>query len=305
MIKYFIILVTFITQLFSIPPEWYLSLDKKPETLYGYGKDINPQKAKKLAKHMIQLRISHRLIPNYLTFLKQSTNDGVTYVAYSYNTQSLFNKIYNKKHLIHPTNKQNNYLIEQSSIYRNILYRLKFKPFISLTRENSSWYILIDKNKFYLDVLNFPKLFSNIQNKDLQFNINKRVLKYPDSINFTIKSKEEGYISILYSTAYGKVKSIVSNEKISTKPYHYPGKNADKLTVYNDSQDDVKELYIAIFSKEPLALEEFEFIDEASLLDGSNYNFDKLLHLIEDKKFSSIKTRIKPGKIDTKKRKEK
>jgi hypothetical protein len=304
MIKYFIILVTLLTQLFSIPPEWYLSLDKKPETIYGYGKDINPQKAKKLAKHMIQLRIDHRLIPNYLTFLKQSKKDGITYVAYSYNTQTLYNKIYNKKHLIRSSKKPNNQLIKNSSIYRNIVYRLQLKPYLSLIKEDNSWYLLIDENKFYVDVLHFPKLFSNIQHNDLKFTINKRVLKYPDTIQFEIKSKEKGYVSILYSSSYGKVKSIISNEKISEKTYLYPTNNIDKLTVYNQSEDDLKELYIAIFSKEPLDLYEFEFLEESALLDGSNYNFDKLLHILQENRFSTIKVRIKPnGKNSMKKEK--
>jgi hypothetical protein len=302
MIKYFIILVALITQLFSIPPEWYLSIDKKPETIYGYGKDINPQQAKKLAKHMIQLRIDHRLIPNYLTFLKQSKKDGITYVAYSYNTQTLYNKIYNKKASITPSIKPNNKLIKNSSIYRNIVYRLQLKPYINLIKEDNSWYLNINDNKFYMDILNFPKLFSNIQHKELEFKINKRVLKYPDTISFKVTSQEEGYVSILHSSSYGKVKSIISNEKVATTTYNYPTNNFDKLTVYNKSEDDFKELYIAVFSKEPLDLYEFEFLEEDVLLDGSNYNFDKLLSILQKNIFSTIKVRIKPnGKTSMKK----
>lgn len=296
MIKFFIITVFLYTSLFSISPQWYLNLDRKPNIIFGYGKDINPQKAKKLAKRMIRLRVDHKLIPQYLKLLKQSTNDGITYVAYSYNTQSLVDKIYKKKDSITSSNSPNNILIENSSIYRNIIYKLNLKPKIQLLQENLSWYLQINKNKFYLDILTFPQLFSNIKNKELQFHINKRTFQSPDNIQFKIKSKHTGYISILYSSPYGKVRSLVNNDKITTQEFIYPKKNTEKLIILNNFEHDIKELYIAIFSKKPLDLQDFIFVNEDALLDGSNYNFDKLLQLIQNNSFSTIKVRIKSEK---------
>lgn len=296
MIKYFIICFFLITQLFSAQPKWYLNLEKAPDTIYGYGKDIKPHNARILATKMIQKRINHKIIPKYLQFIRESKKDGITYVAYSYNNKSIFNKIYQQKESISTKTKPIHPLLEKSPFYREMVYRIKFKPNFNISKENKSWYIHIDQHKFYLDVLNFPKLFSNISNEKLTFKTNSRVFTYPDNIQFTIYSKEDGYISILYSSPYGEVKSILSNEPITTTQFNYPQEDKNKLTIYNEDDIAIKELYIAVFSKEPLDLFAFEFMNDKLLLDGSNYNFDKLLHILNNNRFSTIKVRIKPGK---------
>jgi len=50
-------------------------------------------------------------------------------------------------------------------------------------------------------------------------------------------------------------------------------------------------MYICVYSETKLDLREFENISD-DLLDESNYNFDKLLDIIQNKKFSTIKLKI-------------
>ena len=108
----------------------------------------------------------------------------------------------------------------------------------------------------------------------------------------TSKVKTKGYISILYSESDGKVGVLLSNKSIN-KQLVYPKQNTEEeLIAYNPSKNTIVELYTCIYSKDKLDLREFENISE-DLLDESNYNFDKLLAIIKNNKFSALKLKIR------------
>ena len=53
-------------------------------------------------------------------------------------------------------------------------------------------------------------------------------------------------------------------------------KSEDVFKIANPYKKTIQELYVAIYSKTPIHLHEFENVSK-NLLDESNYNFDQLI----------------------------
>lgn len=111
-------------------------------------------------------------------------------------------------------------------------------------------------------------------------------------MKFKINSNNRGFVSILYSEENGKIGVIGSNITIINE-LNYPSENSkEELIAYNSTSNTLSELYICIYSKNKLDLDKFEKISNITL-DDSNYNFDKLVELMQQHVFSTIKIKIK------------
>ncbi|MEA3331577.1 MAG: hypothetical protein U9Q29_07795 [Campylobacterota bacterium] len=84
----------------------------------------------------------------------------------------------------------------------------------------------------------------------------------------------------------------MANKK-SSHSFRYPDvKSRDIFSVANPYKKTIQELYVAIYSKKPLSLHEFEHVSE-NLLDESNYNFHKLVSRLDSLDFSSFVIKIR------------
>ena len=111
-------------------------------------------------------------------------------------------------------------------------------------------------------------------------------------MNFIIKHKNKGYISILYVEHNGKVGVLLANKR-SNKSFVYPKKDSqDIFKITNPYNKTIKELYVAIYSKKPIELYEFENVSE-NLLDESNYNFNKLIEKLNYLDISTFVIKIR------------
>ena len=290
MVKYFIVLF-FPLYLFSYQPDWYLNIKPKTQEIIGFGKDVSLEIAKENAIDMIRYSSKDDIISYYLTQIKKVKIKGIWYVAYSYSTKDLYSRIYDSKSRFLVAKHKINPIIKNSPLYRKITYKIKFKPNVNLTTKDNLWYLNIDGILFYLDKSYFPQLFSNIKSDIFSFKINKRLFQYPDYVSFSINTKKEGYFSILHCSDDGKVQVLIDNEFIK-KEFYYPKENEERFIMFNKSRKISTELFIAIFSKIQLDLNEFQFLQN----DDKYNNFHKLLTIIKENRFSTIKFKVKPDK---------
>ncbi len=226
-----------------------------------------------------------------IKILKESKQDNLWYVSVIYDNRTLLQKIKANKLLIRKSKINNNYLYS-TSLVKDIFKTLGFKTKINLITKNNSWYLNISDNLFLLNKEDFKKLFKNYTNKNVNFYSNKNIYKYPDNMQFKINTKKKGYVSILYSESNGKIGVILDNIKIYKHIAYPKDTDENKLTAYNPSKDTVTEMYIAIYSKNKIDLKEFEQVSD-NILDESNYNFNKLLTLLDSNQYSLLTLKIK------------
>ncbi|MEA3513678.1 MAG: LPP20 family lipoprotein [Campylobacterota bacterium] len=283
-------------------PSWYHNIPYKSYEIVAFGADKELEVARDIAKvelsKQINLNISSKIDidksishGNYnksikknisssststlsgVKILKEIQKDNLWYVAVSYDTRSLLQKI------------QSDFPSFKKSDIKDIKN-------LNIIRDDKSWYFLVSQKRYLLSQKDFVNIFANIDNQNITLTTNKMIYSYPEMMRFFIQTKHKGYISLLYSEESGKVGVILENAPID-KTLTYPKKDApNQLIAYNPSKKTITELYVAIYSKQKLDLREFETISE-NLLDESNYNFDKLLDIIKTKEFTTIKLKIR------------
>jgi len=135
---------------------------------------------------------------------------------------------------------------------------------------------------------NLNKIYPDI----LSIKPNKDIYIENDDMFFYIRHNNQAYISVLYVEHNGKVGILLANKK-SKKSFVFPDiKKEDVLKIINPYGKTIKELYVVLSSKEPINLHKFENISD-SLLDESNYNFDKLLLKLNEYNFSTYEIKIR------------
>ena len=283
-------------------PDWFYNISTKSYEIVGYGIDNDLQTARDIAKGEISKTIKVKI--SSTTNINKSIEDGNYNKSQNSNLSTSSDATLQGIEIVKEENIDGKWYV--SAIYdnRSLIQKINIKypkynlsslqnlKNLKLVRKNNNWYLTIKNDLYLLNDNNFKDIFSNIDNKNIIFKSNKRTYKSQDSMIFNIVSKTTGYISILYVEANGKVGVIFGNQNIDKKIV-YPKKNAqEQLIAYNPTKTTITEQYICIYSKEKLDLREFENISD-NLLDESNYNFDKLLDIIKDKKFSSLKLKIR------------
>ncbi len=302
-------------------PSWFFNIehDEKCE-IVGYGMDKELDRAKQSAisdithsisvsvdssvnisssdiagrakqDSSVSLKTHSKAILSGIEFVKVENENGLWYVGALYDNSPL--EIRLKKLL--PANlkdeRQNRYLRTTwgiKSLNAEIGKKLNYK----IVRKDNFWQlkyrdilILINQNNFY-------KFFANKKSNTISLLANKSIYRQNDEMFFNVKHKNKGYISILYVEHNGKVGLLLANHK-SDKSFRYPdSKNEEVFRVANPYNKTIRELYVAIYSKTPINLYEFENVSE-NLLDESNYNFNKLIYRLDSLDFSTFVIKIK------------
>ncbi len=299
--KIILILIFICLSLFATPT-WFYNVPSKSYEIVGYGIDEKLQTARDIAKAEISKTIMIKITSNSnvnkksingnyskthlskivtstdatlqgIEILKEEYKDNKWYVSVIYDNRTLLQKI----NIKYPSYSETN---------------LKDIKNLKVVRNNNNWYLKINEDLYFLNTQNFTKIFLNKSANNLTFKSNKTIYNSQEQMQFKITSKDKGYISILYSEANGKVGIVLLNKNIN-KELIYPKQNDEnQLITYNPTKNTIIELYICIYSKNKLDLRKFENISEHQL-DESNYNFDKLLDTIKNKKVSTLKLKIR------------
>jgi hypothetical protein len=234
----------------------------------------------------VDLKVQSSLILSNTKEIEKFQVDGIWYVKLVYDNRTLLEKIKAKKSYIQSSQPQNSYL-EKSPFIRKV-YQSIGRVNTKILRNNNNWYLRLDNERFVLTSNDIVNLFSNTHSKDLTLS-SKRSYRSEEYMGFEVQSKLKGFISFVYIESNGKVGVIYKNLPIEDKL----SLGVDELMAYNPSKSTIIEQYIVIYSNRHIDLSEFENVSE-EVLDESNYNFHKLLELLNTHPFSSIKIKIKP-----------
>ncbi|MBT5935337.1 LPP20 family lipoprotein [Sulfurimonas sp.] len=316
-----IVLFIFLPILSFANPSWFYNLEPTNRNeLIGYGIDKELVKAKQKATtsivEFISVKIQSTLsisdsdvngeinsnssskikseasaVLSGVKVLKSVKTDGKWYVAVKYDNSPLekkFKKLLPKKL---QNEKQNQYL-KNTPLVKSLNSEIKKNLNYKIIRKDNLWQISYKDIFLPISQDNFYKLFSNTKSNTISIKANKREYKQNDKMYFKIHNKDAGYISILYVEHNGKVGVLLSNRK-SDNFFNYPnGKDEDTFTIVNPYKGPIKELYIAIYSKTAIDLDEFESVSD-DLLDKTNFNFHKLIAELNNIVFSSYVVKIK------------
>ena len=320
MLKLFIFLSLSFSLLIASPSWFYNLKPANKNELIGYGIDKDITKAKQKATTNIVQSISVNIHSSVnisdtdvdgkfssksSTKMKSESNavlSGVKtirsvqknnkwYVAVKYDNSPIeikFKKLLPKK----LKNEKQNLYLENTALIKNFNNEISKKLNYKLIRKDRLWQIKHKDTMLPLSQENFYKLFSNVSNKNIKIQANKKIYKKNNKMFFKILQNQTGYISILYVEHNGKVGVLLANKK-STKSFTYPNtKTEETFSIVNPYGHTIRELYIAIYSKDPLNIDEFETVSD-NLLDETNFNFHKLIPLLNNSNFSTYKIKIK------------
>jgi len=303
-------------------PDWlyHLDYDKKCE-IVGYGIDTDLDKAKQGAilditnsisvsvsssvhisssdvngrgsqNSSLDMQTKSKAVLSGVEFIRTELEDGIWYVGAKYDTSPFEIKM--KKLLAShglKDEKQNKYLKKTwaiKSLNANIGKKLNYE----LVRKDNLWQLKYDEILVPLTQDDLYKFFANTRSKMVSIKANKKIYRQNDEIYFDVRHKDYGYISILYVEHNGKVGILLENKK-SLKPFRFPSKESmDVFRVANPYGKTIRELYVAIYSREPIGLGEFENVSD-DLLDESNYNFHKLISKLNHFDFSTFVIKIR------------
>lgn len=293
------------TYLFA-SPKWIYNSSHKSYEIIGYGIDKNLQVARNIAKSEIAEVLMVKISTN--TSISTSDVNGVITKSSNSKLLSSTNSILQGVIVVKEEFIDNHWYVAVKYDNRTLLQKIQIKnptftksdlkdiTNLNLVRKNSNWYIKVENDLYFFSNQNFIDIFLDKNHNDLFFQANKKIYLSKDKMEFKINSKDKGFVSILYSEENGKVGIIASNVNIKNK-INYPLKNSKKeLITYNPTSRTLSELYICIYSKNRLNLNKFEKIS-SNTLDESNYNFNKLLEVMNKNIFSTIKIKIKANNV--------
>ncbi len=311
----------------SYAPSWYHNLPNKPNFYIGYGSASNEFQAKANARSDISSSISVSIDS---TFSKQSKSEkgkftktikqnslqksksiisdtkllkiesynGIYFVALEYENIPSLDKFIRKlpKNIINQT--QNTY-IKKTIINKKIRKRLGKNINFSLIRKDYAWLIKYKNATQILSKKDFEGFFKTIKNDNISIKLNKQknILQEKDEFYFKVKSKKDGFVSILSVYEDGTVSILMKNIKFNKNIMQdIPDKEFEQIPTANllKANTSTYDLHIALFSKRKLALDEFAYADSEIIKDEKHKNFDSLIQYLDDKTFSSIKVFTKP-----------
>lgn len=310
----------------KIYPQWYknreLHLTVKFEIIgYGQGKTIKEAKAnakEDIAQTLISkidssftntikskndsftdisesnLKVTSKLNLHNVKTIKQEQKDNIFYVALKYKNLDLAYKIISTIDKVECTKKYlNSYLLETPLVKKltaSIGCELDFK----LDRRNEAWYLKYKEHLFLLSDDEFEELYVTKTNYKFDFVSNKKVLNDGDIFYFKLSSANSGYITLLNVYENGTVTLLQPSTPIKNS-IQVPSKDSTNYFEAGLVKEGVNtyDLYIAIYTQEPLDMSRFEYANENLAESELAYKFDELINIINKNEYSSTLLRTR------------
>jgi len=314
-------------------PSWYFKIPLHQYEIIGYGSGLSIEEAKTNARSDIskslivtiksELNTNHTIkehgnnfneTKEFQSHITEYTNiiladaklrkyqkiNGTFYVALSYINLPLTEKIYLK---LKDTKLQP---IDKRSIYNYSLFseqlnkKFKYIPSYSLIFKDGLYYVNLNNKLFVINNSDLPLFFISKENKNIDFKISSKQLKSGDFFHFTIRSKLNGYISLLQVDEDGRIIVHLDNrENRSPFKFTYPN-----LELYNgleagiiNEKNNVQENYILAICSNKLNLASYEHISLDYNINKTSLRFSRLDNLISECEYSAIITHIQKGNI--------
>lgn len=166
----------------------------------------------------------------------------------------------------------------------------------ALDRNNNNWYLSYKDISQKLTGKKFDDMFMSVKDKNLTFSTLRKSYYEDEAFSFTLKSTQSGYISIVSVYEDGRTALLLDNQRVtSDKELHFPSLESGQSLIAGLIEPGIatKDLYFALYSKEPITLSRFQEQEE-DLVGSKEYRFGELIKLSEDYTFSTILVRTKP-----------
>ena len=216
------------------------------------------------------------------------------FVVLSYKNIDLLSRVQEHLDVSKLQNEKQNSYLSQTPLLKKLNKGLGVTLNFSLHRQNEAWYLKYDKELFPLSKREFEKLFVTLQSSDVVLESSKKVLKDGDEFSFHIETQEEGYVALLNVYEHGVVTLLKPSTKIQKK-LQIPSEESSNYFEAGVLQEgsDTYDLYLLLYSKEPLDLSRFEYGDETLAQSEMAYKFDELTRLLEQYSYTTLFLRTK------------
>ena len=242
-----------------------------------------------------KLTVSSKLNLHNLKTLKQEQNNGIFYVALKYENLDLAYRIKSATGNFECTKQNNNSYLLKTPLIQKLTASLGCELDFKLDRRNEAWYLKYKEHLFLLSDDEFEELYTTVKNTDdFEFISNKRVLTDGDSFYFTFNSKQDGYITLLNVYENGIVTLLQPSIPLKNT-LQVPSKDSANYFEAGLIKEgvDTYDLYVAIFTKQPLDMSRFEYANEELAQSELAYKFDELMRVMNGYEYSSVLLRTK------------
>ena len=240
-------------------------------------------------KNESKLRITSNINLHNLKTVKQEELDNIFYVALKYKNLDLAYRIKTTIGNFKCDEKQYNNYLSQTPLIKKLSDSIGCQLNFKLDRRNEAWYLKYNEYLFLLTDSEYEELYISKKNDNFKFLSNKKVLTDGNSFYFTLNSKQSGYITLFNVYENGITTllqpSIPINKIIQIPPeyggsYFEAGLVKDGVNTYD--------LYVAIYTQEPLDMSRFEYANEDLAESELAYKFDELIQVMTEYEYSSI-----------------
>jgi len=237
-----------------------------------------------------KLKITSNVNLHNLKTIKQEQTDGIFYIALKYKNLDLSYKIKTTigNFQCNEKSSNNNYLL-QTLLIKKLTSTLGCELDFKLDRRNEAWYLKYKEHLFLLSDTEFEELYFTKTNNNFKFLANKKILIAGDSFYFTIDSKKSGYITLLNVYENG-ITTLLQPSTPIKNTIQIPTKDSENYFEAGLVKDGVNtyDLYVAIYTKEPLDMSRFEYANEDLAESELAYKFDELIQVMSEYEYSSI-----------------
>ncbi|QOY52298.1 LPP20 family lipoprotein [Candidatus Sulfurimonas baltica] len=306
----------------KVYPQWYKNRELQSAVKYeiiGYGngntiKDAEASAKEDIAQTLISkvdssftststddkttskaiLKVTSNLNLQNVKTIKQEQIDGLFYVALKYKNLDLAYRVKTTIGNFECTKQELNSYLLLTPLVKKLTDSLGCKLNFKLDRRNEAWYLKYKEYLFLLSDDEFEELYETNINDNFEFKSNKTVLTDGDSFYFTFNSKQDGYITLLNVYENGVVTLLQPSAPIKNS-IQIPSKDSENYFEAGLVKEDENtyDLYVAIYTKEPLNMSRFEYANEDLASSELAYKFDELIGVMNQAEYSSLLLRTR------------
>lgn len=325
---YFVFIMGFCSLCYSAetPPEWFGKLSEK-SLLIGYGeadtRDAALSMARKDIAESLQTAINSQstlaiqkndgdVQQSYASksvatssinlgdteIIKEQQVKGRWFMAVSYDNAPLAQRFVRKIKNVCAISNPHPY-IQLTPLYEDIKTQAQCSPMFDLIRLNNQWAISANGNNVAMrSDDDFSRLwFAPFQNENLHLEINPRQINNAEKFFLTITSKINGYVALYNVYGNGSVLELSTNIPVAAnQPVKFPDahfKNQELIGVLENPKKSAQEMYVAIFSPQPIMSKSFVLTSSRMESGESVAMIDALLKELGNKSFASAILRIR------------
>lgn len=322
-----IILISLFTNLFAAsPPSWWNSLKHGSNEIIGYGLGATEDEAAINAKFTIatsiqsfisctaesnlyesgdtlnkkyesNIKVYTDVILSGTLILKSEKIRKKWYVAVKYDNTPPERKLINSLHAYECKNERQNRYLSLTPVIQDINSKLGCVFDINFTRKNGLWCFSYENINVPLTDETLRKMFIAHSCPDLTIEPSSTSLKEKEIFSIKITSIKRGYISLICVYQNGEAFILEQNFKFNEKEtFVFPNPSSKYEMVAGVLKKNIPayDLWIAIYSQNPLALGRFHKISDKVLKDEWHYKFDEILEILDQYVFSSTIIWIEP-----------